>query len=83
MESLACGTPVVAFNIGGNSDMIDHQQNGYLAEDKNAEDLTNGIQWCLNKNADGKLGRKAREKVMETFAISIVAEQYNNLYRTL
>lgn len=83
MESLACGTPVVAFNIGGNSDMIDHRQNGYLAEDKNAEDLTNGIQWCLNKNADGKLGRKAREKVMETFAISIVAEQYNNLYRTL
>lgn len=83
MESLSCGTPVVAFNIGGNSDMIDHQQNGYLAEEKNAEDLANGIQWCLNKNADGKLSSGAREKVMKTFSTSIVAEQYKNLYRTL
>ena len=24
MNTIACGTPVVAFNIGGNSDMIDH-----------------------------------------------------------
>ena len=36
MESLSCGTPVVAFNIGGNGDMIDHFQNGYLAQEKNA-----------------------------------------------
>ncbi|HIP51885.1 MAG TPA: glycosyltransferase, partial [Campylobacterales bacterium] len=28
MESLACATPVVGFNIGGNSDMIEHQING-------------------------------------------------------
>ena len=31
MESLACGTPVVGFDIGGNSDMVDHMENGYLA----------------------------------------------------
>src|SRR5690606_16437207 len=31
MEAMACGTPTVAFDIGGMSDLIDHQQNGYLA----------------------------------------------------
>ena len=83
MESLSCGTPVVAFHIGGNSDMIDHEQNGYMAEENNCEDLANGIQWCLNKNGDGKLSSKARVKVLKTFAINIVTEQYKNLYRTL
>lgn len=29
MESLACGTPVVSFNIGGNSDMVEHLRNGF------------------------------------------------------
>lgn len=32
MESLACGMPVVGFAIGGNADLIDHKQTGYLAK---------------------------------------------------
>ncbi len=42
MEALACGTPVAAFDIGGNGDMIIHQQNGYLATPFQAEDLARG-----------------------------------------
>ncbi|MBQ1649093.1 MAG: glycosyltransferase, partial [Bacteroidales bacterium] len=45
MESMACGTPVVAFAIGGNADLIDHQVNGYLAHEKDCEDLAQGIRW--------------------------------------
>lgn len=44
MESLACGTPVVAFDIGGNSDMITHGMNGYLAKPNDVNDLANGIE---------------------------------------
>lgn len=47
-ESLACGTPVTAFEVGGMPDMIKHKSNGYLAEYKNSEDLANGILECLN-----------------------------------
>ena len=43
MESLSCGTSVVAFNLGGNGDMIDHKKNGYLAKALDADDLANGI----------------------------------------
>ncbi|MEQ8961246.1 MAG: glycosyltransferase, partial [Coleofasciculus sp. C2-GNP5-27] len=32
MEAIACGTPSVAFNIGGMPDLIEHQNNGYLAQ---------------------------------------------------
>ena len=47
MESMACGVPCVAFNVGGIPQMIDHKTNGYVAEYKNAKDFTEGIMWCL------------------------------------
>ena len=49
MESLSCATPVCCFDIGGNSDMVEHQVNGYLAKEKDNEDLAKGICWCVEK----------------------------------
>lgn len=69
MESLSCGTPVVAFNIGGNSDMVEHLVNGYLAREKDAEDLAQGICWCLENNKDSSLSLAARKKVMDNYTI--------------
>lgn len=83
MESLSCGTPVVAFQIGGNSDMVDHKQNGYLAEERNSEDLAKGIEWCLENNINCALSQNARIKVMHNYTIDIVAEQYRRLYESL
>lgn len=83
MESLACATPVVAFNIGGNSDMIDHKQNGYLADPYNPEELAAGIVWCLDNNTSGKLSRNARRKVEENYSMERVGEKYVDLYYEL
>ena len=83
MESLSCSTPVVAFNIGGNSDMIDHKQNGYLAKEYDCEDLARGIDWCLRHNEENTLSAHAREKVMNNYTTDIVAEQYKKLYDSL
>ena len=83
MESLSCGTPVVAFNIGGNGDMIDHQQNGYLARGRDSQDLSQGILWCLENNKDGQLSKNARQKVMDNFTPEVVGEKYANLYKSI
>lgn len=83
MESLSCGTPVVAFNIGGNSDMIDHKQNGYLAAERDCEDLAEGIEWCIENNENNFLGSYARKKVLSNFMIPIVSAQYKKLYMSL
>lgn len=83
MESLSCGTPVVAFNIGGNSDMVEHKINGYLAKEKDDADLAEGIIWCLQNNADCHLSENARKKVLENFSPDIVGKKYAGLYRKL
>ena len=62
MESLSCGTPVLAFDIGGISDMIDHKVNGYLAKPFEIDDLAKGIKWVLNLSSYDKLSKNARER---------------------
>ena len=81
MESLSSGTPVVAFDIGGNSDMIDHKQNGYLAKAYSTAELFDGIMYCLTNNGDHKLSLNARKKVIENFRIEDVASRYIELYK--
>lgn len=54
-ESLSCGTPVVGFNTGGIPDMITHKENGYLAAYKNADDIVNGIRYCMEHKTEGAL----------------------------
>ena len=80
MESLACGTPVVAFRIGGNSDMVEHQQNGYLAEPYKTEDLAMGLDWVLQHPEPEILSANARKKIGSEFEIGLCARRYTELY---
>lgn len=83
MESFACATPVVAFEVGGIPELIDHKQNGYLAKPFDTTDLSEGIQFCLKNNNTNQLGINAHQKVLDNFTISKVAKQYNELYKSL
>lgn len=80
MESLACGTPAVAFDVGGNSDMIDHELNGYLARPFDSKDLAKGIEWVLTTPNYKTLSHNARAKVLNNFDNVIVAKKYIRLY---
>jgi len=82
VESLACGTPVGAFDIGGMPDMIDHKINGYLAKSFETSDLAAGINWVLSdENRHKELCINAGEKAVESFDIEKIAGQYAELYR--
>lgn len=83
IESLACATPVVGFDIGGNSDMIEYQKTGYLAKPFESEDLACGIEWILNNDQYDILCKNARDKVLKEFDSKIVAKKYIELYRRL
>ena len=82
LEAISCGTPCVAFNIGGMPDMIEHEQNGYLAEPYQIDDLVRGIIWTLeNEERYQKLSHRAREKAEQEFALEIQARRYLSLFR--
>lgn len=81
MESMACGTSVTAFAIGGNEDLIDHRENGYLAGEKDSRDLAEGIRWCIRNRPD--LSMQSVRKVLKHYTPEVVAEEYRDLYLSL
>jgi glycosyltransferase involved in cell wall biosynthesis len=83
MEALACATPVVAFNTGGIPDMVEHLQNGYLAEFKSATNFAAGIHYALDGGRRDFLSINARQKVLDTFTNEKVAEQYMAVYKSI
>lgn len=84
MESLSCGVPVAAFNIGGMSDMIDHMQNGYLANEISPPKLADAIYWIINKiDQSNELSFNSRKKVMGNYTNQIIAEKYSKLYESV
>lgn len=83
-ESLACGTPVVAFGDTGLLDIVDHKENGYLAKPFDTTDLANGIEWVLEDQVRWKkLSRNARKKVINEFDITKVTNRYVDLYKDI
>jgi glycosyltransferase involved in cell wall biosynthesis len=82
IEAFACGTPCVAFKIGGIPDIIDHKINGYLVEPFDTNDLSNGIEWILNQNEE-MLRKNARVKVENYFSSSVVLKKYIDLYKEI
>ena len=83
MESLSCGTPVVGFDIGGNSDMIEHKQTGYLAKPYNTTNLAEGIDWIIKNKNYNQLCENSRKKVLKEFDSKVVAEKYIELYKEI
>jgi len=84
VEALSCGTPCVAFDIGGMHDLIDHQGNGYLAKPFEVEDLARGMVGILEQqNPAGTLRQNARGKAESNYALADIAHRHAELYRDI
>ena len=81
LEAMGCGTPCVAFNVGGIPDMVEHGRNGYLAPARDGQALAGGIYWILQDDQRrAHLGFNARTKVEEEFTSRVYAQRYFDLY---
>lgn len=84
MESMACGVPCVAFDVGGVSDLIDHMTNGYLASPYDTHELGAGIVHLLDDRPLLRgMSEKARGKVVAEFDQKDVASRYLDLYHRI
>ena len=84
LESLACGTPVVAFAVGGIPDMVEHGVNGWLARPHDVQCLAEGIALLFgDAELRQRMGVAARAKVEREFAARLVAKRYLALYEEI
>lgn len=84
LEAMACGTVPVTFNVGGCPEIVKHLETGYLAAEKDAEDLARGIELLL-KDADlrNKLRTQALELVAREHSDDLEGHRFRSLYENI
>ncbi|SDF35380.1 Glycosyltransferase involved in cell wall bisynthesis [Mucilaginibacter pineti] len=83
MESLSCGTPVIAFTTGGIPDMVKHGYNGYLATYRSAESFAEGMEWVIKHPDRQQLQKQARQTVIDVFSEEVIGKKHIELYQSL
>jgi glycosyltransferase involved in cell wall biosynthesis len=81
VEALAQGCPVVGSDVGGISEILEHEENGLLFESSNAADLAEKMQTLLDDDDfSTKLGEQGRLDMEGRFSRHVVAKQTKALY---
>ena len=80
IESIACGTPCVAFDRGGVTDVVAHMKTGYQARFGDVADLARGLQTVLEGEG---FGPRCRETAEAEFSVELQVRRYLELYEEL
>jgi glycosyltransferase involved in cell wall biosynthesis len=81
-ESMACGTPMVSFKIGGVPDLVRPGVTGYLAAPEDAQDFCNGIVQLLeDQNLRDRMSQQCRAIALAEYPLELQAQRYIELYR--
>lgn len=80
IEGQASGCLPVSFGRGGQTDIINHMETGYIAKYRDAKSIADGILWALEQETD----RDAlHESVKERYNASEIAQRYIDLFKEL
>ena len=83
LEAMAARLPVIAYNVGGNRELI-NQERGALIDRENENDFATAIIRLLSDpNLRMQLGTNSRSFVEENFSLDHIRAKYEDLYLTL
>lgn len=81
LEAMAAGLPVVATNVGGNPEVVQHDMTGLLIPSQDSQALADAlIQVLSNPVARLEMGRKGRERVEAHFSLTGMTQRYGEIY---
>ncbi|PIR56833.1 MAG: glycosyl transferase, partial [Parcubacteria group bacterium CG10_big_fil_rev_8_21_14_0_10_41_35] len=80
IESMACGTPVIAFNKGAVPEIVKHGITGYVV--KNEKQMIGAVKKIYSMKEDEyiKMRYACREHVEKNFSVEKMVDNYEKLY---
>jgi L-malate glycosyltransferase len=88
LEAMAAGLPVVAYNVGGNAELVSHEdgerQRGNLLSAGDEEGFAAAVERLLaTPSMRAQFGRNARKFAEENFSLERVRARYEACYQSL
>jgi len=83
IEYMALCKPVIATRGGGTDEVIIENENGFLIEPNNKDQLIEKIEFLMKNEKRNTIGQVARKTVEERFNLKIMTDQYTNIYQDL
>jgi glycosyltransferase involved in cell wall biosynthesis len=81
IEYMAGGKPIIATNVGGVPEEIEHMKTGILIPPRSSIEISKNIIYLIkNKRTAARLGKNARKSAFIKFNVERVAEDYLKLY---
>lgn len=77
LEGHLCGVPFISFDCGGNSDIINNGEDGFLVDYLDVENLIEKAQILIfNKNLKTEFSKKAKQNAFENYSSDKVIENF-------
>ncbi len=84
LEAMATGLPCVVSGIGGNTDLVADGETGRLVHSSDPDAWADALIGLIEDRATaGRLGRAARQRIDEHYALRVVVDRYVAIYRRL
>jgi N-acetyl-alpha-D-glucosaminyl L-malate synthase BshA len=82
LEAMASGVPVIASNVGGIPEVIEHERTGFLAPVGDVDAMSAyAIDLLQNEKKHRKFGMEAQEQARLKFDYRLIVPQYEDLYK--
>ncbi len=82
-EASSMTKPIIATNLGGSKDIIDHNKTGWLIKHNDASLLADTIIKIIRKpqNEKDQIGKDARKKILEEFSLDKMLKRTLEVYK--
>jgi len=82
LEAMAAGVPVLASNVGGLPDLIEHEQTGLFCDPQQMEGFCEGVARLLDdRPLAQQIVTNAKARAKECFYPKVIAQRHLEIYR--
>ena len=84
IEGMAAGKPVIATDVGGTAEAVEHMVTGILVQPRDVEQMTDAlVKLATDPGLRSRLGTTGQDRVSQNYAVANYVNRLDGLYREL